>query len=365
MRATFKSLREGDTAEVTFGTLLQKGDLEEGILTCVVYPVELEDHQNDIADRDVVKDMCHNFIARGGMIDLEHDLEPMGANQVRLAENFIVHKGHPDFQGLKDDAGNPVDEEGAWAIKIKLLTDELLEAARSGDIGGVSMFGQAEFEEETVAASDVDDVVEAVVKRLSQSDDTEDDDMKPEELAKALEDNNTKLSESIVTGLAKALTKDGDSGDDGDTSTPKKKTAKKTVEFKGDRTKPMDVRKHKLAVTEANLDWNDDEAVEKYLEDLEEFNKLTAKAKKSKGDDDDDGENAAEIAKLKKQLAKLEGTSSQGGDDADDDDDSNDDDATTAKSGKRKRQMQLVKSGIAATKSLNAERGYTDTKTGS
>lgn len=362
MRAVFKSLREGDDTQVTFGTILQKGELEEGILTCVVYPVELEDHQNDIADRNVVKDMCHNFIARGGFIDMEHDLEPMGANQVRLAENFIVHKGHPDFQDLKDDAGNPVDEDGAWAIKCKLLDEELLEAARNGDIGGMSMFGQAEFEEETVAASDLDEVVEAVVKRLSPSD-TAEDDMKPEELAKALADNNKELSESIVTGIVKAFDKDSTSGDDSDSKPTKKTAAKKAVEFKGDRTNPIDIRKHRLAVQEANLDWDDDEAVTKYLEAVEELNKLTKKSKKG---DDDENPNATEIAKLKRQLAKLEGTSSQGGDDDadDDDDDANDTDEPAAKSKGEKRILQLIKSGKKAVVDLNEQRGYTK-KTGS
>lgn len=294
LRATFKGLEGDDEVKLAIATVSNdrcKQMLEEeGILTSIVYAPEHVDTDNDVASKEVIKDAAHNWLARGGHLDLDHNLEPLGVDRARLAETFIVHKGHPDFTDVKDVDGNPVDAEGAWAIRIKLIDESLKLMARSGEIGAVSLYGLVRYEQDGGKAASPDDAFADLLRKQSDKDE---DDMNADEMKKALEANNVSLAKAITDGVAAVLTKQSPSEG---TGTPPRK-----VEFKGDPKDSVALRKHYEALRFAAIDMQDPEAVKALLEELE-----TEKAEKPEKKSTKD---TAEVAELRRKLAASEGRS--------------------------------------------------------
>ena len=49
----------------------------EGLLYSLVYAPEFADIDGDVMDAAEIQKMAHSFLANGGNIDVEHDLDPL------------------------------------------------------------------------------------------------------------------------------------------------------------------------------------------------------------------------------------------------------------------------------------------------
>jgi hypothetical protein len=230
-------------------TLLAKS-AEEGTITTLVYLPERPDFQGHIAAHDVIKDMAHNFFVEGGgKIDVMHDLQDIEGG-AHIAESFIVQKGDPRFEGLKDYDGNPVDPEGSWGVIIKLEDPKLRDLYRSGAFNGVSMFGKGWSTPEQITKQFQD----ALADRLGQ----------PQE--GVFDMDETKFAELMAKALQpvmERLTK---------LETPEKPTepvAEKTeIEFEGDPTSAEDLAKHEDKIMLASCDFSKPEDLKKWRDYL-------------------------------------------------------------------------------------------------
>lgn len=135
-------MKSGDRVQIDLLTKMQG----EGLMHALVYVPDTVDAEGDVANAAVIKQIAHDFLANGGNIDIEHNLQVLGPDRVRIAETFIVQKGDARFAGWKDYQGRDVNAEGSWALILKVLDPELRAAAERGELNGVSMFGQAEIE---------------------------------------------------------------------------------------------------------------------------------------------------------------------------------------------------------------------------
>ena len=234
---------------------------EHGELTAIVYVPERVDSQGDVASAEVIKQMAHDYVREMGAVDVRHNTQALPREKVTVVESFIVQKGDVRFSDLKDYSGRPVDATGGWGVVIKVDDQELRRLYREGHWNGVSMFGPAIVEPISKSAEPIAD---ALAKRLAagrNNNDTEgNEDMDIKELKDALEASNTSLvktlTESIVTGLAKALKPEAPADD-------KDKNAN-VIKFEGDPTNIEDVRNHKRRVRAALVKWDDPKSVEAY-----------------------------------------------------------------------------------------------------
>jgi hypothetical protein len=256
---------------------------EDGELTAVVYAPNMRDAQGDIADADVVKQMSYDFIASGAKIDIRHNNKPLTPEMARVAESFLVQKSDPRFSDWKDTDGKPVDLTGAWATVIKIDDPDLREKFRSGEWAGVSMGGTAVVEQEKSA--DVDRLIDALNKAINppaQPEPNKDDEMTPEQLAelqKSFTDGFTALGATIEKALKPAAQTEPKKIDKEE---PKEKVAPK---FKGSLLNETDVRKHAIEMQmftlEKELNWDDQESIDDFLEGSEDLRKELAELTKS------------------------------------------------------------------------------------
>lgn len=122
---------------------LMKYDAEDGDLLTVTFAPEYRDSDLTIASAEVIKEMAYSHAESGFKLDLFHDGEALKPEEAFVAQSFIIQKGDPRFADWKDRDGVPVDVTGGWGNVIRLVKPELRAAARSGDIGGVSVYGPA------------------------------------------------------------------------------------------------------------------------------------------------------------------------------------------------------------------------------
>lgn len=125
---------------VTFDTLTKASD-DAGELTAIIYAPEHPDTDDHVADTAVIKDMAYHFQKEGGQIDIRHNGQVVDKDRAYVAESFIVQKGDPRFLDYKDDEGNPVNTEGAWATVTKIDDPKLRQLYRDGEWNGISMQG--------------------------------------------------------------------------------------------------------------------------------------------------------------------------------------------------------------------------------
>lgn len=325
---------------------------ERGELLACVYAPDHVDSQGDFADAEAIHKMQRESTRDGFNLDIHHDGKALPKDAVFVAENFLIAKGDERFSGWKDYNGNDVDLTGGWGLVLKVEDEGLRKKYRDGEWNGVSMFGQAEVE---TIKSDGEPNFERFMTEFSKrfspntsnTPDTEDD-MKPEELKKAIEDNNGALATALVAALATAgivkadAKPDGKDGDAKDDATP-------VVKFDGDPMNPEDVKKHrnKLAVAalQKGVDWSDPTSVAEYETKLADFQK----SQKPDDDDKGKGKNSAEIDALKAKLAKLEGASAQ---------DSGDSTPSTKTSDQNVIAKTETDAGKRIAKMLNARRGF-------
>lgn len=252
----------------SFGCLSKAMDTfdEKGELLNVVYAPEHRDSQDDIADAEVIKDACYNYICKGGKIDIRHNGIAVPSEKARVGENFLVQKTDERFHGWKDRTGKEVDLTGAWATVIKIDDPELRKKYRSGEWAGVSMGGTAIVDQEK---ADIDRLIEVISKSLNTP-------PKPE--AKDMDKNEMKeLFKELTTEIVKALKPEAPK--------PEVKTEDKDAPvFKGKLDNLRDVQKHERDVflyqLKKGTDWNDVESIKSYREAI-----ATAKADWDKEDE--------------------------------------------------------------------------------
>ncbi len=201
----------------------------EGLLHALVYVPDVVDTQGDVASREVVKQMAHDFVSNGAHLDIEHDLNVLSAEQASVAETFLVQKGDERFEGWMDNSGRPVDSVGAWAVIIKVSDPELQKAVKDGRIAGVSLFGLAEVEPIHKSTSILDTMTEAELKAM-------------------LDARDAGLVESILKALKPAAPAIPAP------VTPPAPVAKTEVPFEGDKTDLKAVKAHQEKVFIASLD---------------------------------------------------------------------------------------------------------------
>lgn len=120
---------------------------DEGMVYAVVYSPDEIDTQGEFADANTIKKAAYGFMKSGFTknIDKEHDFKSVDAY---VAESWLVRKGDPLF---------PNEKEGSWAVGIKLESDELKAAVKSGEIAGISMAGLANKIEQTTKSERIID----------------------------------------------------------------------------------------------------------------------------------------------------------------------------------------------------------------
>ena len=112
---------------------IKKVDDEQGVVYGVVYAPEEVDTQGDFATAEEIKKAAYGFMKslNGRNVDVEHSFQNEAAF---VAESWIVKGGDSIF---------PNEPEGSWAVAIQLESDELKTLAKSGELAGLSMAGEA------------------------------------------------------------------------------------------------------------------------------------------------------------------------------------------------------------------------------
>ena len=208
---------------------------DKGELLNVIYAPERTDSQGDIADADVIKAMSYEGMRQGLEIDVRHDLKPLPKDKVFIAESFLVQKSDERFHGWKDLKGNPVgDLSGSWASVIKIDDPKLRQDYRDGNLQGVSMYGQAEFEAVKEDLSN-DQFLATLVEKLSPTTDSKDIEMSKEEMEALLAKSEERIAKLVDEKLA-VVSKAGETKSTKEDTDP--------LLFKGDLTNPADVAAH-------------------------------------------------------------------------------------------------------------------------
>ena len=265
--------------------------VEDGeLLHTLVYVPERPDTDEDVASRDEIRKMAHDFLGNGGNVDIEHDLIPLGPDRVRIAETFVVQKGDPRFQGWTDYSGEPVDADGSWAMIFKLLDPALKSAAKRGELNGVSMFGHAEVEQIHKTAE------------LPDPETEEDEPMKPDEIKELAQ----AVAESTAAAVVKALKPEAPKAPE----TPKAPAEPEKVKpvFKGDPRDQKALAAFQEECLLASLDLSNSK-------DMATWQAHIAKSQKKDGEGDEAeggeaGELKAQIAALTARLDKVSKSSS-------------------------------------------------------
>lgn len=274
---------------------------EHGELTAVVYAPETTDSQGDIASATVIKQMAHDYVRNIGSVDVQHDTRALPREKVTVVESFIIQKNDSRFTDLKDYSGRPVDATGGWGVVIKVDDPELRRLYREGHWNGVSMFGPAIVEPIAKSAGSIAD---ALAQRLGggTNNDTKENDMDIKELEAALAKSNdalaTKLADTIVAGLAKALKPEPA----GDKQTP----TTTLVKFEGDPTNLDEIRAHKAKLRASLVKWDDPKSVEAYEASLLKEAQAAEAAAKGKEEGKGNEGKSAELMKAEAELAKAQ-----------------------------------------------------------
>ncbi|MDY6120424.1 MAG: XkdF-like putative serine protease domain-containing protein [Campylobacter sputorum] len=112
-----------------------KSDKEQGVVYGLVYAPNEIDTQGDFANANEIKKAAYTFMKEQDMhcVDINHNFEYAPAY---ICESWIVKENDPFF-----------GEVGAWAVGIKLESDELKQMVKSGDLKGLSMYGSGVLKE--------------------------------------------------------------------------------------------------------------------------------------------------------------------------------------------------------------------------
>lgn len=262
---------------------------DNGELTAIVYAPEFRDRDGDIASADVIKKAMYDASRKGVGIDIRHNEVALPKDKVFIAENFIVQKNDPRFDGMKDYDGNAVDVTGAWAVVLKVEDAELRKSYREDGWNGISMAGTAAV---VVEKSDTADQVVKLLAELIGKPKLENADMP------MTKEEKDELAATIAVAVAKAVVE----ANKPPVVVTKTEDADEAPIFKGDKGDIKAIKAHRMAVKKYELrksaDLTADEGIEAYEKALEEFNANLAPVKVEKSDREKELE--AELAQIRK-----------------------------------------------------------------
>lgn len=111
-----------------------KSDAEKRKIYGIVYSPDDVDAHGEFASAATIEKSSDGFMKRSNTsaIDTQHSFEV--ADNVYLTESWIVRKNDAIFP----------DDEGAWAVCIKVDNDEIWDQIKSGELTGLSLWGFAE-----------------------------------------------------------------------------------------------------------------------------------------------------------------------------------------------------------------------------
>lgn len=116
---------------------IRKIDEEKRLVYGIVYAPDEVDAHGDMMTADEIEKAAYRFMQarRTTNVDKQHDFQ---ADEGFVAESWIVRQGDPVF---------PDEKPGAWAVAIKVLSDETWQEIKEGKIQGISLAGVARVEE--------------------------------------------------------------------------------------------------------------------------------------------------------------------------------------------------------------------------
>lgn len=132
--ANRRSIIAKDDQSLVIELPIAKSDVAKRIVYGIVYSPDEPDAHGDFASADEIEKAAYRFMAGArtvGSIDRDHSYK---AGDNFVAESWIIRKGDPLFPG---------ERAGAWAVGIKVVSDDDWAAIQKGEIQGLSMAGTA------------------------------------------------------------------------------------------------------------------------------------------------------------------------------------------------------------------------------
>lgn len=306
-------LKADDTFDIQ--TLVKaNGDFDvRGELLNVVYAPELRDSQGDIASAEVIKDAMYESAKTGMNIDIRHNNVAVPKDKAYIAESFIVQKGDARFADFKDYSGKVVDVTGAWATVVKIEDADLKAKYKSGEWNGVSMGGHAAFaaeksDEQGIMGKFID-LMKQLLPGSKPAVPDGDIDMKPEEVKKMIDDAAAAQTAAFTKTLTDAGIIKATPATTGAPAAPSTPAAEAAPVFKGDWTKPEDVKNHAKAVKlfelRKSVKWEDQASVDAYLAEVAKLEPATTTTTNTPTPEQ------ANIARLEKELENARRQSNQ------------------------------------------------------
>ena len=170
----FKSAEEAeDLKEIE----IKKFDNKKGIVYGIVYAPDEVDTQGDLAKADEIEKASQNFMRNlsNHNVDKQHSFEKEDAF---VSESWIVRKNDELF---------PDEKQGAWAVAIKVESDELKKEIEDGNITGLSMAGSAKRIKKSDNEDDLLTKIRNLFKKENNMDGKEVQAMIDESITKAVE----------------------------------------------------------------------------------------------------------------------------------------------------------------------------------
>lgn len=187
-RIIWKSAEAGKGEELEAELTKLKKSEEKRMVYGIVYAPEQIDTQGDFAKADEIAKAAHGFMkaALTGNIDVNHDFD---AREAYVAESWIT-KG-VDVLFDKEPAG-------AWAVGVKVESDELWEQVKKGELAGISMAGRA-VKIKKDDGGDILSKIEEMLTRIFKGDKEKEPEKKTEDVKK------DDITAEDITALAKQL----------------------------------------------------------------------------------------------------------------------------------------------------------------
>lgn len=117
---------------------------DERFVLGIVLEPEVVDAQGDIYSDEEIRAAAHRFMEDFGGLGLMHRLRVNG--QVKVLESFLAPTNFT--------IGELAVRKGTWLLAVRVLSDELWERVKSGDLTGFSIGGSARRVPETVPTSE-------------------------------------------------------------------------------------------------------------------------------------------------------------------------------------------------------------------
>lgn len=94
------------------------------------------DTQDDIYSAEMIRATAHNWMENYGHVDLQHNWEALGKNDVAILESYLAPCTFQlgDYEVVK----------GTWMLALRIKNETLWQAVKAGEIGAYSVGGTAQ-----------------------------------------------------------------------------------------------------------------------------------------------------------------------------------------------------------------------------